>query len=56
MNTVGPGIWRETVKNVKYKIYTCRNWNMVRKLIKEENEKLKWQDMKYGKKTENHEK
>ena len=31
----------------------CSNWNMARKITNEENERLTWQDMKYGeKKTE----
>ena len=30
----------------------CSNWNRARKMKNEENEKLTWQDMKYGKKTE----
>ena len=28
----------------------CRTWNMARKMTNQENEKLTWQDMKYGEK------
>ena len=37
MQTVGPGIWQETVKNVKNEKYTLLDGNMARKLKKVEN-------------------
>ena len=47
---IGPRIWQETLKNWKMRNTQCRIWNMARKLTKKENEKLTWQDMKYGEK------
>ena len=47
---IGPGIWQETLKNWKMRNTHCRIQNMARKLTKKENEKLTWQDMKYGEK------
>ena len=35
---VGPGIWGETLKNVKNDNVHCRTWNMARKLKNVENE------------------
>ena len=36
--------------NRKMRNSHCRTWNMERKPKNEENEKLTWQDMKYGEK------
>ena len=45
------GIWQETVKNMKKKrIIHCKTLIMARKLTNKEKEKLKWQDLEYGKK------
>ena len=33
-HSVGPGIWQETVKNVKYKKYTLRNLDFGEKIEK----------------------
>ena len=49
---VGPGIWRETLKNVKKVNVQSRTWNMVEKLENHENEKHTLQDLEYGKKTD----
>ena len=38
MQTIGPVIWRETVKNVKNEKYTLLDGNMARKLKNLENE------------------
>ena len=45
-NTVWPGIWRETLKNVEKGKAHCRTWTMARKLKIMENEKHKFIDMK----------
>jgi hypothetical protein len=39
---VEPGIMRETLKIVKMRNLHCRNWNMARRMINGENEKLTW--------------
>ena len=40
----------KTEKTGKMSHTHCRTWNMVRNLTNMENEKLTWQDMKYGEK------
>ena len=49
-NTVGPRIWRETLKNVENEKYTQQTWTMARKLKKVENETQTLFDLEYGKK------
>jgi hypothetical protein len=39
-NSIGPGIWREIVNNVKNT--HCRTWIMARNLKNVENENLTW--------------
>ena len=46
----GQDCGEKTEKTWKMKIAHCRTWNMARKLTKNENQKLTWQDLEYGKK------
>ena len=49
---VGPGIWRETFKNVKNEKHTLQDLQNGRKQKKVKKEKCKLQDMEYGEKIE----
>ena len=49
---VGHGKWRETLKKVKMKNAHCRTWNKAIKRTNKKNDKLKYQDLDYGEKTE----
>uniref|UniRef100_A0A0V1KI19 Uncharacterized protein n=1 Tax=Trichinella nativa TaxID=6335 RepID=A0A0V1KI19_9BILA len=46
---VGPGIWQETLKNVKNEKCTL-TWNKARKLKNVKNEKGTLEEMEYGEK------
>ena len=46
---VGPGVWRETLKNVKNVKYTLWTWSMAIKLKNEENETKTLYDLENGK-------
>ena len=53
MNTLGPGIWQEILKNVENEKCTLQNLEYGEKTLKnEENKKCTLQDMEYGEKTE----
>ena len=60
-NTVGPGIWRGTLKNVENKNYTLQDLKYGKKQTNKnlkimENERKTLQGLEYDKKTENHRK
>ena len=50
MYTVGPGIWRETIKMWKMRNEHCRTWKLARKLKNVGNETRILYDLAYGKK------
>ena len=51
-HTVGPGIWRDTLKNQKTRNAHQRTWNLARKLKNVENEKCSLQELEYVQKSE----
>ena len=50
MHTVGPGIWRETLKIMENEKCTLQNLEYGRKVKIMENENNKLQDVEYGEK------